>query len=227
MQKRSSSILQFLVLYSADGQHDPLFITNYAIINVLDELCAHTGRRPGDICSAKHELLDADLVRHAAAHQPQSHAVRRHRGNPNAERPGTGRPHRRAADQRRPAVSDSTCRPRAGSPPSSSSAISCCAPIRTVRCCASATSPASRWARRATTAKPASTAAPRWRSAIYLAPGANAVTTAQAVAATLQRLSKRFPAGLSYLVQYDSTSFRDATRSRRCCARWARPSSWS
>lgn len=43
--------------------------------------------------------------------------------------------------------------------------------------------------------------------AIYLAPGANAVTTAQAVAATMQRLSQHFPVGLSYLVQYDSTSF--------------------
>ncbi len=42
---------------------------------------------------------------------------------------------------------------------------------------------------------------------IYLAPGANAVTTAKAVQATLARLSERFPPGLSYLVQYDSTSF--------------------
>jgi hydrophobe/amphiphile efflux-1 (HAE1) family protein len=42
---------------------------------------------------------------------------------------------------------------------------------------------------------------------IYLAPGANAVTTAKAVQATLQKLSARFPAGLSYLVQYDSTTF--------------------
>ncbi len=42
---------------------------------------------------------------------------------------------------------------------------------------------------------------------IYLAPGANAVTTAKAVHATLQRLSGRFPTGLTYLVQYDSTTF--------------------
>jgi hydrophobe/amphiphile efflux-1 (HAE1) family protein len=42
---------------------------------------------------------------------------------------------------------------------------------------------------------------------IYLAPGANAVTTARAVQATLARLSERFPPGLSYLVQYDSTTF--------------------
>ena len=42
---------------------------------------------------------------------------------------------------------------------------------------------------------------------IYLAPGANAVTTAKAVQTTLARLSDRFPAGLTYLVQYDSTTF--------------------
>jgi len=42
---------------------------------------------------------------------------------------------------------------------------------------------------------------------IYLSPGANAVTTAKAVQATLQKLSERFPAGLTYLVQYDSTTF--------------------
>src|SRR5258708_24572822 len=42
---------------------------------------------------------------------------------------------------------------------------------------------------------------------IYLAPGANAVKTANAVQATLRKLSGRFPAGLSYLVQYDSTTF--------------------
>ncbi len=42
---------------------------------------------------------------------------------------------------------------------------------------------------------------------IYLAPGANAVTTAKAVQDTLTRLSERFPPGLAYLVQYDSTTF--------------------
>jgi hypothetical protein len=34
----------------------------------------HSGRRPGESVR-QDELLDADLVRHAAAHQPQSHAV--------------------------------------------------------------------------------------------------------------------------------------------------------
>jgi hydrophobe/amphiphile efflux-1 (HAE1) family protein len=42
---------------------------------------------------------------------------------------------------------------------------------------------------------------------IYLSPGANAVTTAKAVQATLSRLAERFPAGLTYFVEYDSTTF--------------------
>jgi hydrophobe/amphiphile efflux-1 (HAE1) family protein len=43
VQKRSSSMLQVVVLYSEGAKLDPLFITNYGIINVLDEL----SRTPG------------------------------------------------------------------------------------------------------------------------------------------------------------------------------------
>src|SRR6201999_4112540 len=38
IQKKSSAILQFVVLYSDNGKQDPLFITNYAVINVMDVL---------------------------------------------------------------------------------------------------------------------------------------------------------------------------------------------
>ena len=43
VQKRSSAVLQFMMLYSDNGKQDPLFITNYAVINVLDEI----SRTPG------------------------------------------------------------------------------------------------------------------------------------------------------------------------------------
>ena len=46
---------------------------------------------------------------------------------------------------------------------------------------------------------------------LYLSPGANAVTTASAVIATMDRLSQRFPAGLHYVVNYDTTTFVRAT----------------
>ena len=43
VQKKSSSILQFVNFYDESGKYDALFITNFAIINVLDEL----SRTPG------------------------------------------------------------------------------------------------------------------------------------------------------------------------------------
>jgi multidrug efflux pump subunit AcrB len=43
VQKKSSSILQFVILSSENGKYDPVFITNYATINVIDEL----SRTPG------------------------------------------------------------------------------------------------------------------------------------------------------------------------------------
>jgi hydrophobic/amphiphilic exporter-1 (mainly G- bacteria), HAE1 family len=43
VKKRSSSRLQFVMLYSETGKYDPPFIANYAAINVIDEL----SRTPG------------------------------------------------------------------------------------------------------------------------------------------------------------------------------------
>ena len=43
VQKKSSSILQFINLYDESGKYDSLFLTNFVIINVLDEL----SRTPG------------------------------------------------------------------------------------------------------------------------------------------------------------------------------------
>ena len=64
---------------------------------------AHAGRRR---CAAVRTagLLDAYLVRHEPADQPESRAVRHHRRDPAAECAGAGGPHRRAADQRCDAV---------------------------------------------------------------------------------------------------------------------------
>ena len=46
VQKKSSAVLQFLSLYSDNGQQDPLFITNYAVINIIDVPSRLPGRRP-------------------------------------------------------------------------------------------------------------------------------------------------------------------------------------
>lgn len=38
VSKRNSSILQVITMYSPDGRYDPIFISNYALVNVVDEL---------------------------------------------------------------------------------------------------------------------------------------------------------------------------------------------
>jgi multidrug efflux pump subunit AcrB len=43
VEKKSSSILQFVMLSSTNPQHDMLFLTNYATINIMDSLA----RTPG------------------------------------------------------------------------------------------------------------------------------------------------------------------------------------
>ena len=71
VQKKSSAILQFIVLYSGDGKQDPLFITNYAIINVLDVLSRTPGVGQAILFGAA-QLLDAHLVRHPSPRQPEA-----------------------------------------------------------------------------------------------------------------------------------------------------------
>src|SRR4030095_9031776 len=111
VQKKSSSILQFVNLYDESGKYDPLFITNFAIINVLDELSRTPGvgeaklfggvnyslRRKGQtVCGA--QFLEADLVRPGSLGKPQCCPIRHHQGHPKPECSGVDRPHRRTAD---------------------------------------------------------------------------------------------------------------------------------
>ena len=38
VQKRSASILEAIVMYSPNGRYDPIYVSNYALLNVLDEI---------------------------------------------------------------------------------------------------------------------------------------------------------------------------------------------
>ena len=105
VQKKSSAILQFIMLYSEDGSQDPLFITNYAIINILDVLSRTPG--VGQASPVRQaELFDARLVRHPSPRQSAADGGRHRQRDQGAERTGRGWPHRRAPDRRRPAIPD-------------------------------------------------------------------------------------------------------------------------
>ena len=100
VKKKSSAMLQVISLRSTSGAQDPLFISNYATINILDEVEADPrGRRRAHARAAR--LLHADLVRDRPADRARPHAWGHRRRDPAAEPGGAGRPDRRAADQHR------------------------------------------------------------------------------------------------------------------------------
>ena len=104
VQKKSSAVLQFIMLYSENGKQDPLFITNYAIINVLDVLSRTPGVGQAHIFGALNYSMRIwfDTKR---LDNLQIDAGRCDRGDPGAERGGAGRADRRAPD--RPKTSNS------------------------------------------------------------------------------------------------------------------------
>ena len=205
VQKKSSAILQFLVLYSTDGQQDPLFITNYAIINILDAISSTPGVGQAHLFAKMNYSMRIwfDTQRLTSLNLTPSDVIAAIRTQ-SVQAP-VGRIGARpiSDDQQfqfnvqtlgRLATVDQFANIVLRANPDGSTLL--VKDVARVEIGAQNLDSEARIDGRA--------AVPL---AIYLAPGANAVTTAQAVAATMQRLSKRFPTGLSYLVQYDSTSF--------------------
>ncbi|MDH2401313.1 efflux RND transporter permease subunit [Bradyrhizobium sp. SSUT18] len=209
VHKRSSSILQFLVLYSGNGQQDPLFITNYAIINVLDAIASTPGVGQANLFAKMNYSMRIwfDTQRLTSLNLTPSDVIAAIRTQ-SVQAP-VGRIGARpiSDDQQfqfnvqtlgRLATVDQFTQIVLRANPDGSSLF--VGDVARVEMGAQNLDSEARIDGRA--------AVPM---AIYLSPGANAVTTAQAVAATMQRLSQHFPTGLSYLVQYDSTSFVRAT----------------
>ena len=205
VQKKSSAVLQFIVLYSKSGEQDPLFITNYAIINVLDAISRTPGVGQASLFAKLNysmriwfdtqrltslNLAPSDVIAAIRAQSVQA-PVGRIGARPisndqqfqfNVQTQGRLTTSKQFGDIVLRANPDgSVLRIR---------------DVATVEIGAQNSDSESRI--------DGNPGVPR---GIYLAPGANAVTTAKAVQATLAKLSERFPPGLTYLVQYDSTTF--------------------
>src|ERR1700716_4212645 len=205
IQKKSSAVLQFIMLYSENGKQDPLFITNYAIINVLDVLSRTPGVGQARLFGALNysmriwfdtqrldnlQLTPADVI---SAIQAQ-----------NVVAP-VGRVGARPINRDQQFQLNVQTLGRLTTPEQFGNIVLRANPdgsllrvrdVARVEIGAQNLDSESRIDGRA-----------GGPIGIYLSPGANAVTTAKAVQATLQKLSDRFPAGLTYLVQYDSTTF--------------------
>jgi hydrophobe/amphiphile efflux-1 (HAE1) family protein len=205
IQKKSSAVLQFIVLYSETGKQDPLFITNYAIINVLDVLSRTPGVGQAHIFSPLNysmriwfdinrlnnlQMTPADVI---SAIQAQ-----------NVVAP-VGRIGARPISNDQQFQLNIQTQGRLTTPEQFGNIVLRANPdgsllrikdVARVELGAQNEDIESRLNGR-----------PAVAIGIYLSPGANAVQAAAAVRANLDRLSQRFPPGLKYLVNYDTTTF--------------------
>jgi hydrophobe/amphiphile efflux-1 (HAE1) family protein len=205
VQKKSSAILQFIVLYSENGQQDPLFITNYAIINVLDAISRTPGVGQANLFAKMNYSMriwfdTQRLTSLGLAPSDVVNAIRTQSVQAPVGRIGA----RPISDQQQFQLNLQT-QGRLSTPEQFGNIVLRANPdgstlrvhdVARVEIGAQNLDSESRIDGRAGVP-----------IGIYLAPGANAVTTANAVQQTLQKAGARFPPGLKYLVQYDSTTF--------------------
>jgi hydrophobe/amphiphile efflux-1 (HAE1) family protein len=205
VQKKSSAVLQFIVLYSENGAQDPLFITNYAIINVLDAISRTPGVGQASLFAKLNYSMRIwfDSERLTSLNLAPSDVIAAIRAQ-SVQAP-VGRIGARPISSEQQFQFNVQTQGRLTTPEEFGKIVLRANPdgsvlrvsdVARVEIGAQNLDSESRIDGRAGVP-----------IGIYLSPGANAVTTAKAVQATLQRLSARFPVGLSYLVQYDSTTF--------------------
>ena len=217
VKKKSSALLGVIAVYSPKHTHDPLFISNYVTINLLDPIKSTPGVGDATLLGAA-GLCDARLGAHRPADRPQSDHRRHHQRHPGAERAGRGRPHRRAADLQRPAAAAQHPDQGPADLGRGIRATSSSAPIPTARCCGSAMSRGSSSAPPISTARRGSTAGRPSAIAIYQSPGANAIADPEGRHATASPSSRsaspRISPGRSPTTR-PSSSPRRSTRCRR------------
>ena len=205
VEKKSSDILQVVTLYSPDNSKDPIFISNYALINVIDELKRLPG--VGDVSQfgskdysmriwlrpdklAQYDLTPTDVVN--AIREQNSQFAAGSFGQQPLQTP-------------QDFTYTVTTQGRFTDPKEFESVI--------LRSDATGASLLLKDVARielgaqdyalVTSLNGQQNAA----FGVYLQPGANALDTAEAVQSTLERLSKRFPEGITYKIPYDTTKF--------------------
>lgn len=204
-QKRSSAILQYIFLYSDNGKQDPLFITNYATINVIDRLSRIDGVGQASLSGAQkysmriwfnaQRLTNLGLQPSDVVAAVQAQNVQAPIGRIGAQ----------------PALPDQQfqmnlqTQGRLQTPEQFGNIVIRSNPdgslLRVRDVARTEMGAQSLDTHSRLNGKPAVSIA------IYLSPGANAVRTSASVAKALDELSTRFPEGLKSRIVYDSSTF--------------------
>src|SRR5690349_12720388 len=205
VQKKSSAILQFIILYSENGTQDPLFITNYAVINVIDGLSRTPGVGQAFLFGKLNysmriwfdtkrldnlKLTTSDIISAIQAQNVQAPVGRI------GARPISNDQQFQMNVQTQGRLTTSEQFGNIVLRANPDGSLLRIRDVARVDLGAQNQDIESRI-----------NGEPGVAIGIYLSPGANALETAALVRANLQRLSQRFPPGLNYLINYDTTSF--------------------
>jgi hydrophobe/amphiphile efflux-1 (HAE1) family protein len=207
VQKRSSAILQFIQFYADDGHDDldTLFITNYITINGLDEISRIPGVGQANLFAKQKYSMRIwfDTQRLTSLNLAPSDVIAAVQSQ-NVQAP-IGRIGSRPIGDDQQFQLNLQTQGRLTTPEEFGKIVIKALPdgsvlrikdVARVEMGAQNLDTDSRLSGR-----------PAVALATYLAPGANAVQTAAAIAKVLQKISPRFPPGLKYKVVYDSTTF--------------------
>ena len=209
VRKQSPDTLMYLALYSPDGTYDPLFISNYGFVYVVDELKRVKG--VGDVRVFGSDFgmrvwLKPDRMASLGITAADVAA-----GDPRAEPAGAGRPGRPAAGHARAELPVLAARAGPAHRGGGIRRRHRAARSRTARSSASGTSAASNSARAATATSRRSTASrpPRSRSRWCRARTRSRPRTSSR--RELARARGAFPKGLDYRIVYDTSAFVEAS----------------
>ncbi len=205
VESRSSNILMVPVLYSPDGSQSTLDISNYALLNVLDELVRLDGVGDASLFGAQDYSMrvwldPAKLAEHELTPNDVAAALREQNAQYAAGRIGA-----EPSPEGQPFTFTMTSRGQLEDPKEFEEVV-----IRTnaqgsslrLKDVARVELGSENYAFSAT--YNGESAVPM---GVYLQPGANALETTEQVYAALERIAERFPAGIEYKVPYDTTEF--------------------
>lgn len=205
VQKRSSSILEVITMSSPSGRYDTIYISNYALINVIDELRRTPGVGDASLFGASDYsmrvwLRPDKLAQYNLTPSDVATAIREQNNQFSAGRFGD-------EPQKNPTVFtySVTTQGRYSDPKQFEEII-----LRTdefggalrVKDVARVELGSQNYAFSATF-----NGGPTVPIGVYLQPGANAIQVTKDVAATMERLSKRFPEDIRYDVPFNTTRF--------------------
>ena len=209
IRQRSSALLQVIEFYSPKQTHDALFLNNYVTINVLDTIARIPGVGQAQLFAsmmyAMRIWLDVDrltglgLVPGDVIKAVEDQNVQAAVGRIGAQPTGPHQQFQLTAQtlgrlSTVPQFEDIVVR---ANPDGSVVRVR---DVARVEMGAQSSDTFSRF-----------NGVPAASLGIYLTPGANAVATSKAIAAALERLSKRYPLDLTHQIVFDTTTFVNAT----------------